>query len=304
MSTLAAYVPKPKPTDDEQITHLALDLIDPDPENPRGDDESENIRELADAIASVGFQGAIKVRPTLDGRYQIVYGERRFRACSLLGRTSIPAQIEAMDDERAEILQAMENAQREEPHRVLLACKYQKILQRLKKQQCPNPIASLAKLIRKSEAHVSDVLYCGRCSAETQEAIALGLTKDMKKIRVLEGMKPKKRQAILAEAKLAGSLTDAILHPPRVKRERTAQETTEATSVEVATTPVPITTTSDVAQRPTPRSTFVLHDRRAVIALIRASGLSHRLPVEWDSGDDGGIAEALTSIEALVLGGA
>lgn len=91
---------------------LDLNLIDPNPFN-RKESVELNLKELADSIAQHGVQSEIKVRPKGDGRYEIVYGERRYRASILAGKTTIPAKIEAMTDEQAEIAAIIENMQRE-----------------------------------------------------------------------------------------------------------------------------------------------------------------------------------------------
>lgn len=91
---------------------LPLDQIDPNPYN-RKESVETNLQELADSIARHGVQSEIKVRPKDGGRYEIVYGERRYRASLLAGRTTIPAKIESMTDEQAEVAAIIENMQRE-----------------------------------------------------------------------------------------------------------------------------------------------------------------------------------------------
>lgn len=91
---------------------LDLNMIDPNPYN-RKESVELNLQELADSIAQHGVQSEIKVRPKEDGRFEIVYGERRYRASILAGKTTIPAKIEAMTDEQAEIAAIIENMQRE-----------------------------------------------------------------------------------------------------------------------------------------------------------------------------------------------
>lgn len=92
---------------------LSLELIDPSPYNPRTEFNDNELMELADSIRLHGVQTDIKVRPVEGGRYQIVYGERRFRASKLAGKQTIPAKIEYMSDEQAETCAIIENMQRE-----------------------------------------------------------------------------------------------------------------------------------------------------------------------------------------------
>ena len=94
------------------IMDLDLSLIDPNPFN-RKDSVEYNLQELADSIAQHGLQSEIKVRPMNGGRYEIVFGERRYRASRLAGLKTIRAKVEQMTDEQAENAAIIENIQRE-----------------------------------------------------------------------------------------------------------------------------------------------------------------------------------------------
>lgn len=93
--------------------NIPLDKIDPSPFNRDRTISEKELRNLADSIALHGVQTDIKVRPMENGRYEIVYGERRFRASLLAGKTTIPAKVEQMTDEQAETCLIIENLQRE-----------------------------------------------------------------------------------------------------------------------------------------------------------------------------------------------
>lgn len=93
--------------------NIPLEKIDPSPFNLDRTIGEKELRDLADSIALHGVQTDIKVRPMENGRYQIVYGERRFRASLLAGKTTIPAKVEQMTDEQAETCLIIENLQRE-----------------------------------------------------------------------------------------------------------------------------------------------------------------------------------------------
>lgn len=92
--------------------NIELGLIEPNPFNRKAFGEQE-LQELAESIRKYGVQSDIKVRPIENGRYQIVYGERRYRASLLAGKTYIPAKVETMTDEQAETCATIENLQRE-----------------------------------------------------------------------------------------------------------------------------------------------------------------------------------------------
>lgn len=93
--------------------NIPLDKIDPSPFNRDRTISEKELRDLADSIALHGVQTDIKVRPMENGRYEIVYGERRFRASLLAGKRTIPAKVEQMTDEQAETCLIIENLQRE-----------------------------------------------------------------------------------------------------------------------------------------------------------------------------------------------
>jgi len=95
---------------------LPLSDIDADPEQPRRSFETESLAELAASIKEFGVLSPILVRVTAGGTYRVVAGERRLRACRLLGLDTIPAIIDADDSENQSILakQLVENIQRQD----------------------------------------------------------------------------------------------------------------------------------------------------------------------------------------------
>lgn len=100
--------------DKTSVIELKISLVDPKSDQPRKYFEREALEELANSIKEQGLLQPILVREYGDGRYQIIAGERRFRACKLAGITDIPAIIlEKSDREVAEIA-LIENIQRED----------------------------------------------------------------------------------------------------------------------------------------------------------------------------------------------
>lgn len=94
------------------LLNLDLEKIVPSKLNPRREMSEEALTEFADSIRQLGVQTPIKVRPTDDGRYEIVYGERRYRASQTAGKQYISAYVQPMTDEEAEICAVTENMQR------------------------------------------------------------------------------------------------------------------------------------------------------------------------------------------------
>ena len=128
--------------------NIPLDKIDPSPFNRDRTISDKELRDLADSIALHGVQTDIKVRPMENGRYEIVYGERRFRASLLAGKTTIPAKVEQMTDEQAETCLIIENLQREN----YSATEEGRIFRR--KQEEGLSVAAICERFGKKEAYV------------------------------------------------------------------------------------------------------------------------------------------------------
>lgn len=99
---------------ENQISHLRISLVDPKSDQPRKNFDKEALEELADSILQNGLLQPILVREYGEGRYQIIAGERRFRASKIAGLTEIPAIILDKDDRKAAEIALIENIQRED----------------------------------------------------------------------------------------------------------------------------------------------------------------------------------------------
>ena len=109
---------------ENQISHLRISLVDPKSDQPRKHFDKASLEELADSIAENGLLQPILVREYGDGRYQIIAGERRFRASKIAGLNEIPAIILDKDDRRAAEIALIENIQREDLNPVEEAMAY------------------------------------------------------------------------------------------------------------------------------------------------------------------------------------
>lgn len=101
-------------TPEKQSTELRLSQIVPNRDQPRKDFDDEELRQLSDSIAKHGLIQPILVRPMQDGSYQIVAGERRWRASRLAGLDKVPVVIREMDDRETMEVALIENLQRED----------------------------------------------------------------------------------------------------------------------------------------------------------------------------------------------
>ena len=99
---------------ENRITVLKLSLIEPNRDQPRKSFDKEALEELAASITENGLLQPILVREHNDGRYQIIAGERRFRASKLAGLSEVPTIILDKDDKRAAEISLIENIQRED----------------------------------------------------------------------------------------------------------------------------------------------------------------------------------------------
>jgi len=97
----------------ERIKELSIDLIDPNPNQPRGNFGEDQLRELAASIRSHGVLQPVIVRRDGD-RYQLVIGERRFRASRMAGKSTVPAIVRSVTDDQSLKYALMENLQRED----------------------------------------------------------------------------------------------------------------------------------------------------------------------------------------------
>lgn len=101
--------------DEVRFDILRVDQIDPSPHNPRTDFDAQKLQDLAATIQTHGLLEPLLVRPGKKaGRYELVAGERRYRAAKLAGLVEVPCTVRQLNDREAKIVQAMENLQRED----------------------------------------------------------------------------------------------------------------------------------------------------------------------------------------------
>ena len=102
----------PGPTSSEPFREIRLDQIVPNPRQPRRDFSDAELQELQLSLQESGLLQPIAVRPRKDGKFELIAGERRFRAATRLGWTAIPAIIKDVSDEQLLSLALVENLQR------------------------------------------------------------------------------------------------------------------------------------------------------------------------------------------------
>ena len=110
-------------------TSLKIGEIEPNKEQPRKDFDDEALAELADSIREHGVLQPLLVRPMINGRYQIVAGERRWRASRMVGLTEVPVVIREMTDTEAMELALIENLQRKDLNIIEEALGYKTLME-------------------------------------------------------------------------------------------------------------------------------------------------------------------------------
>ena len=113
----------------EDVSTLALAKIEPRTEQPREFFDEEALQSLADSIARYGLIQPITVRPLPSGYYQIIAGERRWRAARLAGLTEVPVRLMEADDRTTAELALVENLQREDLNPIEEAKGYQLLIE-------------------------------------------------------------------------------------------------------------------------------------------------------------------------------
>lgn len=150
-------------------TLLPLSLIDANPGQPRTTIRGEALEQLARSIEESGVVQPILVRPAANGRYQIIAGERRFRAAQKLGLATIPATVRSVPDERVLEFALVENIQREE----LTPIEEAQALRRLQDELGLTQEA-LSTKVGKDRATVANTMRLLRLPAEVRDDLHRG----------------------------------------------------------------------------------------------------------------------------------
>lgn len=141
------------PPEGDQI-QLPIDKIQPGPLNPRQSFSPTDLDELANSIREKGLVQPLVVRPTPDGRrYEIVAGERRWRAAQMAGLHQLPVVIRSLNDQEALELAIIENVQRTDLNAIEEAAGYQELIGRFGYTQ-----DELSQIIGKSRSHLANML--------------------------------------------------------------------------------------------------------------------------------------------------
>lgn len=115
----------------DSVGKIRIDSIEVNPNQPRTKFDEEALRELADSIKTYGLIQPITVRPIANGKYQLISGERRLRACKLAGLQEVATYVRTVDEIQSIQMALVENIQREDLNALEIALSYQRLIDEL-----------------------------------------------------------------------------------------------------------------------------------------------------------------------------
>lgn len=156
--------------DSAGVLRVPVDAIDPNPFQPRMSFDQTALDELASSIRNLGLIQPITVRKVGENRYQIISGERRFKACRLCGMSTIPAYVRETNDQGMLEMAIVENVQRENLDPIELALSYQRLI-----EECRFTQDQMAERLGKNRATVANTLRLLKLPAKVQHDLKVGL---------------------------------------------------------------------------------------------------------------------------------
>ncbi|MBO4487165.1 MAG: ParB/RepB/Spo0J family partition protein [Bacteroidaceae bacterium] len=154
------------PQGSSSINEIEISQIVANPNQPRREIDQESLQELADSILQIGIVQPITLRQMDDGTYQIIAGERRWRASQLAGLTTIPAYVRKASDESVALMALVENIQREDLNAIEIALAYSNMQQAMNLTQ-----EAVAEKVGKKRTTVANYLRLLRLPAPVQLAL-------------------------------------------------------------------------------------------------------------------------------------
>ena len=148
------------------ISEVPLDQIEPNPNQPRREFDPETLQDLANSIREIGIVQPITLRQIAADLYQIIAGERRWRASQIVGLSTIPAYIRKTNDENVMEMALVENIQREDLNAIEIALAYAHLLENEGMTQ-----EKVSERVGKSRVAVANYLRLLKLPAQVQMAL-------------------------------------------------------------------------------------------------------------------------------------
>lgn len=148
------------------VAMIPISSIEANPFNPRTNFEEEALKELSDSIGKHGIIQPLTVRKMGRNKYQLISGERRFKAAQMAGLKDVPAYIRVANDQTMLEMALVENIQREDLNAIEVALSYQRLI-----QECNLTQEKLANQVSKSRASITNHLRLLKLPAPIQLSV-------------------------------------------------------------------------------------------------------------------------------------
>ena len=185
---------------DSAVTEVMLSQIEPNRDQPRKDFDEEALRELSDSIRKHGLLQPILVRTKPNGGYEIIAGERRWRACRMAELRTVPVVIREMDEREVMEVALIENLQREDLNPIEEALGYRSLMVSFNLTQ-----EQVAEAMGKSRPAVANILRLLELTPEEQESLKKGKLSAGAARVLLSAPKGSELRATLYRLALAGA---------------------------------------------------------------------------------------------------
>lgn len=196
------------------ICSLTISQIDNNPEQPRHEFDETALHELAQSIRELGIIQPITVHRVRADKYQIISGERRFRAAQLAGLESVPAYIREVNDQTLLEMALVENIQREDLHAIEVAISFQRLI-----EECNLTHEDLGQRLGKNRSTITNYVRLLQLPADMQLAVR-HKTISMGHARALIAIDdPKWQQRVFERIQDEGLSVRAVEELARVKRQ-------------------------------------------------------------------------------------
>ncbi len=219
---------------------IPLDRIDSNPQQPRLAFDPATLEELAASIREHGVLQPILVRPVADGRYQLIAGERRWRASKIAGMATIPALVEDIDDATAMEISIIENLQREDISPLDEAAMYDRMI-----REHGYSIRRLAEKLGKDKGYVENRLRLADAPVEVRELVSLRKDTLSHAYELMKVSDPRKRRK-LAEQVARNELSLVKLRE-RIDGRAPVDDDAPSPSRSAAPTPIRAVTAAEAA---------------------------------------------------------